>query len=70
MYLVRYRDSGGQPRAGLLEDGQVRLLPGITSLADLLAMPVLEVRAMTNDLPPGGTRFHERSLLAPIDGRT
>jgi 2-dehydro-3-deoxy-D-arabinonate dehydratase len=46
------------------------LLPGITSLADLLAMPVLEVRAMTNDLPPGGTRSHERSLLAPIDGRT
>ena len=70
MYLVRYRDSGGQPRAGLLKDGQVRSLPGITSLADLLAMPVLEVRAMTNDLPPGGTRFHERSLLAPIDGRT
>ena len=71
MYLVRYRDTGGPPRVGLLADGQVSALPGIGTLADLLARPVLEVRAMCADVPSGGgTRFHQRSLLAPIDGRT
>jgi 2-dehydro-3-deoxy-D-arabinonate dehydratase len=70
VYLVRYRDRDGQPRVGMMQDGQVSALPGIGTLADLLAMPVLEVRAMTADLLPGTTRFHQRSLLAPVDGRT
>ena len=44
--LIRFRAAGGAPRVGVLEDGEVRGLPGIGTMADLLALPVLAVREL------------------------
>jgi 2-dehydro-3-deoxy-D-arabinonate dehydratase len=73
--LIRFRAAGGAPRVGVLEDGQVRGLPGIGAIADLLALPVLAVRELctgqaAGDPPFESERFDPASLLAPLDGRT
>ena len=75
MQLIRFRAAGGAPRVGVLEDGEVRGLPGIATMADLLALPVLAVRELctgqaTGDPPFEPVRFDPASLLAPLDGRT
>ena len=75
MQLIRFRAAGGAPRIGVLEDGEVRGLPGIATMADLLALPVLAVRELctgqaTGDPPFEPVRFNPASLLAPLDGRT
>jgi 2-dehydro-3-deoxy-D-arabinonate dehydratase len=73
--LIRFRAAGGAPRVGVLEDGEVRGLPGIATMADLLALPVLAVRELCTgqadgDPPFEPVRFDPASLLAPLDGRT
>ena len=75
MQLIRFRAAGGAPRVGVLEDGEVRGLPGIGTMADLLALPVLAVRELctgqaAGDPPFEPVRFDPASLLAPLDGRT
>ena len=75
MQLIRFRAAGGAPRVGVLEDGEVRGLPGIATMADLLALPVLAVRELCTgqaegDPPFEPVRFDPASLLAPLDGRT
>jgi 2-dehydro-3-deoxy-D-arabinonate dehydratase len=73
--LIRFRAAGGAPRVGVLEDGEVRGLPGIATMADLLALPVLAVRELCTgqadgDPPFEPVPFDPASLLAPLDGRT
>jgi 2-dehydro-3-deoxy-D-arabinonate dehydratase len=70
VYLVRFRAASGLPQVGVLDNGQVRSLPGFATLADLLARPVLEIRALCADPAPDAAPFDEASLLAPIDGGT
>jgi 2-dehydro-3-deoxy-D-arabinonate dehydratase len=78
-HLVRYAGPDGAVRVGVLRDGAVRPLPGIGSMAELLALDLdparglvegvvegaVEGRAADPGLPVAGVR-----LLAPVDGRT
>jgi 2-dehydro-3-deoxy-D-arabinonate dehydratase len=68
------RDGGGQgvPRVGVLDENAARVttLAGSPALADLLALPVSELRDVL--AAPGGEQvpLAGLQLLAPVDGRT
>jgi 2-dehydro-3-deoxy-D-arabinonate dehydratase len=72
--LVRYATGGaagaavgGEVGVGVRTDDVVRVLHGVTDMADLLARPLDEIRRLTEsaDRVVDGT-----TLLAPVDGRT
>lgn len=44
MQLIRYRAGDGAPQVGVLDGERVRPLPGVASMADLLARPVTWIR--------------------------
>jgi 2-dehydro-3-deoxy-D-arabinonate dehydratase len=70
--LIRFRVDGGQPLAGVLDEatGGISSLSRAPALADLLALPLSEIRELCDN--PGGQQVpRERAeLLAPVDGRT
>ena len=55
MQLIRYREGGGGPRVGILDADRVRPLPGVATMADLLARPVTWIRGACETLLAGGT---------------
>ena len=55
MQLIRYRAGGGAPQVGILDDDRVRPLPGVATMADLLARPVTWIRGACETLLAGGT---------------
>ncbi|WP_248962823.1 fumarylacetoacetate hydrolase family protein [Sphaerisporangium perillae] len=72
MDLVRYRTRhSGRPRVGLHDGGGVAELTGVTSLAELWALPLADLRARLAGGPLGEpVPLSEVELLAPVDGRT
>jgi 2-dehydro-3-deoxy-D-arabinonate dehydratase len=74
--LIRFRNiGGGAPRAGVLADdgaaaGTITSLAGEPALADLLALPLEQIRRICAG--PGGETvpIDSAELLAPVDGRT
>jgi len=78
--LIRFRSSGqGEPQVGVLNEGATRgdgpagpvtTLAGSPALADLLALPLSQLRDVLAD--PGGepVPLDGVQLLAPVDGRT
>jgi 2-dehydro-3-deoxy-D-arabinonate dehydratase len=71
MHLIRYRGPGGQARAGLLDGRRVRPVPGIATMAELLALPAAEIQGLCAEAPREiSPEFDPASLLAPVDGRT
>jgi 2-dehydro-3-deoxy-D-arabinonate dehydratase len=74
--LIRFRDIGsGVPRAGVLDGngaaaGTITSLAGESTLADLLALPLDQIRQVCAG--PGGETvpLDSAELLAPVDGRT
>ena len=70
MRLIRFRAGDGEPRVGILREHVVTALgPAAGSLAELLALPLPEIRAIC-DAPAGETvPAAEITLLAPADGR-
>jgi 2-dehydro-3-deoxy-D-arabinonate dehydratase len=76
MRLIRFRDiDGAAARAGVLTDdgptaGTITSLARASTLADLLALPLEQIRQMCAE--PGGDTVPRDSaeLLAPVDGRT
>jgi 2-dehydro-3-deoxy-D-arabinonate dehydratase len=67
--LVRFRVSGGEPRAGVLDGDAVTELAAPGSLGDLLALPLDQLRESCGN--PGGAAIPAAGaeLLAPVDGR-
>jgi len=74
MRLIRFAVGDGEPRVGLLNhdggDGVVTVLHATSSLGELLALPLREIREICDSadgetVPAAGVR-----LLAPADGRT
>jgi 2-dehydro-3-deoxy-D-arabinonate dehydratase len=69
-HVVRY-ESAGEVRVGVLDGGAVRPVPGVDSMAALLAMGLSEARAAVEGavgepaVPVGDIR-----LLPPVDGLT
>jgi 2-dehydro-3-deoxy-D-arabinonate dehydratase len=53
--LIRYRAGGGAPQVGILDGDRVRPLPGVATMADLLARPVTWIRGACETLLAGGT---------------
>jgi 2-dehydro-3-deoxy-D-arabinonate dehydratase len=71
MLLIRYRGPGGAPRLGMLEGTRVRAVPGIASMAELLAWPAAEIQALCAEAPPQiSDEFVPGTLLAPVEGAT
>jgi 2-dehydro-3-deoxy-D-arabinonate dehydratase len=69
--LIRFRVGDGEPRVGVLDAGgnATVLGPAAGSLAELLALPVAEIRGIC-EAPAGETvPAAEIALLAPADGR-
>lgn len=78
MQLIRYRAGAGAPQVGVLAGDQVQPLPGVATMADLLARPVTWIRGACETVLAGGTggTGHEQDtlrrikVLAPVDGAT
>jgi 2-dehydro-3-deoxy-D-arabinonate dehydratase len=72
--LIRYRAGDGAPQVGVLDGDEARPLPGVASMADLLARPLTWIRGACETLlaGPGPDRSSLRriSVLAPVDGAT
>ena len=68
MHLVRYQLPGQRPQVGVLTDGTVARVEGVAGMAELLRLPVEQLRAtlgqVANEHPVGDVR-----LLPPLDGR-
>jgi 2-dehydro-3-deoxy-D-arabinonate dehydratase len=67
--LIRFRVSGGEPRAGVLDGDTVTELAAPGSLGDLFALPLDRIREICGN--PGGAAIPaaDAELLAPVDGR-
>ncbi len=76
MQLIRYRVGGGAPQVGVLDGDQVRALPGVATMAEVLARPMTWIRGacetvLADDLAgASGSSLREISVLAPVDGET
>ncbi len=55
MQLIRYRAGGGAPQVGVLDGGRVRPLPGVATMAGLLARPLTWIRGACETVLGGGT---------------
>ena len=70
MHLVRYVEAEGPPAVGLRDDsGQVTSLPGVATMAELLRLPLSDLRALVDDGASGGSVVPAARLLPPLDGR-
>jgi 2-dehydro-3-deoxy-D-arabinonate dehydratase len=72
MLLIRYADASGQPAVGVTDEHDpevVRPLP-VPSLADLLALPLAEIRATVEAATTAPAVPGARAALAPVDGHT
>jgi 2-dehydro-3-deoxy-D-arabinonate dehydratase len=72
MHLIRYAERGTwRERVGVLDDGAVLPLPGVSGFAELLRRPVSEVRALVaGPLTTQACTLADVLLLPPVDGRT
>ena len=76
MQLIRYRVGGGAPQVGVLDGDQVRALPGVATMAEVLARPMTWIRGACEtvlageETGAGGSSLREISVLAPVDGET
>ena len=78
MRLIRFRGASQSrasqdgPHVGVLDEdaGTVTTLPGSPALADLLALPVSELRDLLESPGTDQVPLDGAELLAPIDGRT
>ncbi len=76
MQLIRYRAGDGAPQVGVLDGGRVTPLPGVATMAELLARPATWIRGACETVlagggpGAGGSSLREISVLAPVDGET
>lgn len=72
MHLARYVEPDTPTvRVGVVSDGRVAPLPGVAHLAQLLRLPLSEVRDLTGRPERGRARpLDDVLLLPPVDGRT
>ena len=76
MQLIRYRAGDGAPQVGVLDGDQVRALPGVGTMAELLGRPATWIRGACETVlagwgtGAGGSSLRRISVLAPVDGGT
>ncbi|MFE5118546.1 hypothetical protein [Streptomyces sp. NPDC056669] len=69
--IVRFADDAGTVRTGVADDtGGVRAFPGAPLIAELLRLPVAELRALVENTVAGPAAVHEPDVLPlpPLDG--
>jgi len=70
MHIVRYYHAGsGQTLIGLLGDDGVTPLAGVASVAELMAMPLSDIRALCESAEGPRIATADVQLLPPVDGR-
>jgi 2-dehydro-3-deoxy-D-arabinonate dehydratase len=70
MHITRYEDAGGRPAIGIADEhGAVRSLP-VRKLADLLALPIADIRGMVEAACAGPVVSLPPRTLPPVDGDT
>jgi 2-dehydro-3-deoxy-D-arabinonate dehydratase len=72
MHIVSYRTSVGARGVGLLEDGEIVPLTEVPSMAQLLALPLAELRSLVDEAGQDRGRrvpVDTVRLLPPLDGR-
>lgn len=69
MQIVRSQSTDGVVRPGVLTDGVVRAIPGVASIAELLRLPLDELRRSVTDAATSGEEIQSSRLLPPLDGR-
>lgn len=71
MHLVRYRAGGGPVRAGVRRGDTVTPVPGFSTVAELMQLPLDRLRAALEEAAEGPQSVDMASveLLAPLDGR-
>jgi 2-dehydro-3-deoxy-D-arabinonate dehydratase len=67
-HIVRF-DDAGRARVGVLDERGVAPIDAVDTLADLLALPLADIRALVTGAA-SADRLESVSLLAPVDGRT
>lgn len=71
MHVIRFADDHDAVHCGILDDGAVTALPGVRSIAELLASSAADFRSVVTGLPDGPThRLADVTLLPPVDRRT
>ena len=55
MELIRYRAGEDAPQVGVLDGDRVRPLPGVATMAELLARPLTWIRGACETVLGGGT---------------
>jgi 2-dehydro-3-deoxy-D-arabinonate dehydratase len=71
MHVVRYRKQGQRGfTAGVLVDGMIAPVPGVSSLGDLLSRPLDEIRALLAAADVFELSMDDAETAAPVDGRT
>jgi 2-dehydro-3-deoxy-D-arabinonate dehydratase len=68
MHLVRYETGGHGPRVGVLTDGMVGPVRGVATMAELLRLPLDELRVRADQVS-GEPVPADLRLLPPLDGR-
>ena len=70
MHIVRFADRAGSVHCGLADGGEIRVL-GQYRIADLLALPLTELRGVVGERASAAPShaLSEVKLLPPLDGR-
>ncbi|GAA1266600.1 fumarylacetoacetate hydrolase family protein [Streptomyces javensis] len=69
--IVRFADEAGTVRTGVADDaGGIRAFPGAPLVAELLRLPMSELRALVENTASGPAAAHEEDVvpLPPLDG--
>lgn len=71
MHVIRFTDDGSVVHCGVLVGDAVTVLPEVRRIADLLARPAADFRAMVTGVADRPThRLADVTLMSPVDGRT
>src|SRR3990170_1240358 len=68
MHLVRYEMAGQRPQVGVLADDTVGPISGVAGMAELLRLPLDELRAAVDGVS-GEPLTADVRFLPPLDGR-
>lgn len=70
MHIVRFADVDDDVHIGLSDGTALRVIPGVSRMADLLRLPLAELRRVVDAASGGRPVQGEVRLLPPVDGLT
>lgn len=70
MHIVRFADTRGGVHIGVQDESSLRAVPGVRRVADLLRLPVAELRELLGPATAAPPVREQVLLLPPVDGHT